>query len=39
MYDLSPTMNRQVNIVAAVGLAVGGVFGLLGSVVAQRNLI
>ena len=38
MYDLSPIMNRQVNIVAAVGLAVGGVFGLLGSVVAQRNL-
>lgn len=31
-------MDRQVNSVAAVGLAFGGVFGLLGSVVAQRNL-
>jgi hypothetical protein len=31
-------MKRQVNVAAAIGLALGGVFGLLGTVVTQQNL-
>jgi hypothetical protein len=35
MNTITPT---RLNIIAAVGLAVGGVFGLLGTVVAQSNV-
>jgi hypothetical protein len=31
-------MKNPVNVVAAIGLALGGVFGLLGTMVAERNL-
>ena len=31
-------MNNPVNIVAAIGLALGGVFGLVGTLLTQRNL-
>lgn len=34
---MSPT-NRGLNILAAIGLALGGIFGLLGTLVAQPNL-
>jgi hypothetical protein len=35
---MNTTTPTRLNIIAAVGLAVGGVFGLLGTVVAQSNL-
>src|SRR3989442_15141659 len=31
-------MKNPVNVVAAIGLALGGVFGLVGTVVTERNL-
>jgi hypothetical protein len=31
-------MKSPVNVVAAIGLALGGVFGLVGTVVTERNL-
>ena len=37
-YRMNTTTPTRLNIIAAVGLAVGGVFGLLGTVVAQSNL-
>ena len=36
-YD-SPEMKNPANVVAAIGLALGGVFGMLGTMVAERNL-
>jgi len=35
---MNTTTPTRLNMIAAVGLAVGGVFGLLGTVVAQSNL-
>lgn len=35
---MNPTMHRTLNIVAAVGLALGAVFGLAGTVVTQPHL-
>jgi hypothetical protein len=37
LYD-NRKMKNPVNVVAAIGLALGGVFGLLGTTVAERNL-
>jgi hypothetical protein len=37
LYD-SPEMKNPANVVAAIGLALGGVFGMLGTMVAERNL-
>jgi hypothetical protein len=37
LYD-NENMKNPVNVVAAIGLALGGVFGLLGTVVSERNL-
>ena len=31
-------MKSPVNLVAAIGLALGGVFGLVGTLLTQRNL-
>jgi hypothetical protein len=36
-YD-NRNMKNPVNVVAAIGLALGGVFGLLGTMVSERNL-
>jgi len=35
---IGPDMKSPVNLVAAIGLALGGVFGLVGTVVTERNL-
>jgi hypothetical protein len=35
---MNATAPTRLNIIAAVGLAVGGTFGLLGTVVTQSNL-
>jgi hypothetical protein len=35
---MNPTTHRELNIVAAVGLALGTVFGMAGTFVAQANL-
>lgn len=37
LYD-SPEMKNPANVVAAIGLALGGVFGMLGTMAAERNL-
>ncbi len=31
-------MKNPLNVVAGIGLALGGVFGMIGTVVTQRNL-
>ena len=31
-------MKNRTNVAAAIGLALGGVFGMLGTIVAERNL-
>jgi hypothetical protein len=35
---MDPTTHRTVNIVAAVGLALGAVFGLAGTIVKEPHL-
>ena len=38
LYDRLAFMKNQLNVVIVVGLALGGVFGLLGSMVTSRKL-
>src|SRR6266478_4240396 len=35
---IGPNMKSPENVVAAIGLALGGVFGMVGTVVTERNL-
>ncbi len=35
---IAPGMKNPLNVVAAIGLALGGVFGLIGTIVTEQNL-